>query len=86
MSEPETVIEAVTSAHGKRRWTLTQRPDGLFLYSEETFVILDERNFGGAAYEVWKPSHGSGVYASAEEAKTNAMRELPWLRNAASPA
>ena len=53
MAERGVRIEALTSADGKKRWEVVQRPDGFFVYSEEQFFTEDERQFGGGIYDYW---------------------------------
>jgi hypothetical protein len=73
-------IQDFTSADGKKRCAIVQRSDGFFLYSEETFVTDDEREFGGGIYEYWTPTHFSGLFDTAAAAKADALGQLPWLR------
>ena|SRR5215472_1981447 len=76
-------MEAASSLDGKKRWAVVQRPDGFFVYSEETFLTEDETQFGGGIYDYWSPTHVSGLFDTLESAKADAMGQFPWLRDAA---
>jgi hypothetical protein len=82
MGERRETIEALTSADGKKRCDIVQRPDGFFVYIEETFFTEDEREFGGGIYDYWSPTYFSGLFDSAESAKADAVGQFPWLREA----
>ena len=85
MGERRARIEFLTSADGKKRCEVVQRPDGFFVYVEETFFTEDEREFGGSIYDYWSPTHFSGLFNSLEDAKADAVGQFPWLRDAISP-
>ncbi len=78
-SEPRTIEEA-TSVDGLRRWKLMRREDGFFVYWEDSFISEDLTEFGAGIMEYWTPSHFSGLFLTAEEAKADALGQLPWLR------
>lgn len=75
-------FEALTSGDGKRRCELVQRPDGFFFYAEETFITLDEREFGGGIYDYWRPTFFSALFDTVEAAKADGVQQFPWLREA----
>ena len=79
MSEPRTIEEA-TSADRLRRWKLLHRDDGFFAYCEDSFISEDLTQFGAGIMEYWTPSHFSGLFVTAEEAKADALGQLPWLK------
>lgn len=80
MTTERETIEAATSADGTRRWVLVRRGDGFFVYSEDTFFSEDLREFGAGIQEYWSPTHFSGLFNTAEEAKVDALGQLPWLK------
>jgi hypothetical protein len=75
------VIEARTSADGTRRWELVRRSDGFFVYSEDSLASDDLREFGGDIIEYWSPTFDSGLFERAEEARADALGNLPWLKH-----
>lgn len=79
-TERET-IEVVTSSDGAKRWRLERREDGFFVYTEDTFFSEDLREFGPGIREYWSPTGFSGIFNTAEEAKVDALGQLPWLKN-----
>jgi hypothetical protein len=74
------IVEAATSADGTRRWELRQRADGFFVYSEDSFVSEDLSEFGAGIERYWTPTHFSGLFDTADEAKLDAVGQLPWLK------
>lgn len=80
----ERIVAADVSPDGTRRWELVQRGDGFFIYSEETFVSEDLREFGVDVQEYWTPSHLSGLFTKEEEARADALGQLKWLREIGS--
>ena len=79
MSAESVIVEAATSADGTRRWALKRREDGFFVYYEDTFFSEDLTEFGAGIQEYWSPTHFSGLFVTAEEAKADALGTLPWL-------
>jgi len=75
------VIEVATSADGQKRWELIRRCDGFFVYSEDSFASDDLREFGGDIIEYWSPTFFSGLFERAEEARADALGNLPWLKH-----
>ena len=75
----ETIIETGFSADGTRRWELVRRNDGFFMYCEDSFVS-DYIPELARAYEAWTPTHLSGLFETAQEAKADAFAQLPWLK------
>jgi hypothetical protein len=67
-------IKCVLSADGKKRLLIYAAPGNLFSFEEHTYVTED-------GYIFWSPSHGSGLYDSAEAAERDARLELRWLRD-----
>ncbi|MEO8454782.1 MAG: hypothetical protein ABI454_06455 [Sphingomicrobium sp.] len=86
MSSETKTVEAATSADGLRRWELVHRSDGFFLYSEDSFISEDLTEFGGGIMEYWTPTHFSGLFQTAEEARADAVGQLPWLKQLQSAA
>ena len=86
MSAKARSIEAAASADGKRRWRLIHREDGFFVYSEDSFIFEDLTAFGAGIQEYWTPTHFSGLFDTAEEAKADALGQLPWLKQLDSAA
>ena len=84
MDEGRVTIEAFASADGKKRCEIVQRPDRFFVYVEETLRTDDEREFGGGIYDYWSPTHFSGLFDSLEDARADAVGQIPWLRDAIS--
>ncbi len=80
MTTERETIEAATSADGTKRWVLERRADGFFVYSEDTFFSEDLGEFGGGIEQYWSPTHFSGLFNTAEEAKVDAVGQLPWLK------
>lgn len=76
----DVVIEASVSGDGTKRWELMCRGDGFFVYSEDSFFSEDLREFGADIEEYWSPTHFSGLFETAEEAKADALGQLPWLK------
>jgi hypothetical protein len=66
-------IKRLQSKDGLRRLFIEAEPQGLFRFSEETYVTED-------GYTFWTPSHCSGLYNSAEATERAARIEIPWLR------
>jgi hypothetical protein len=84
MNEGSVAIEVYASLDGQKRCEIRQRRDGLFVYVEETFFTEDEREFGGGIYDHWSPTHFSGLLGSLEDARADAIGQLPWLKTAAA--
>ena len=80
MSTKMTIVEAATSVDGMRRWRLVHRTDGFFVYSEDSFIAEDLTEFGAGIQEYWTPTHFSGLFDTAEEAKADALEQLLWLK------
>jgi|1186.fasta_scaffold42725_4 hypothetical protein len=80
MSTEDMTVEAGTSVDGTKRWKLIQRTDSFFVYSEDSFISEDLTEFGAGMQEYWTPTHFSGLFNKAEEAKADALGQLPWLR------
>ncbi len=80
MTADRETVEAAASDDGTKRWALVRRGDGFFVYSEETFFTEDLREFGAGIKEYWSSTHFSGLFKTAEEAKFDALGELPWLK------
>jgi hypothetical protein len=76
----DVIIEAGVSVDGTKRWELVHRGDGFFVYSEDSFVLEDLREFGAGIEEYWSPTHFSGLFETAEEARADALGQLPWLK------
>jgi hypothetical protein len=76
----EVVDEAGVSVDGTKRWELIRRGDGFFIYSEDQFFSEDLREFGAGIEEYRSPTHFSGLFETAEEARTDALGQLPWLK------
>ena len=81
MTGGRTTIESAISVDGTKRWKLIRRQDGFFVYFEDTFVTEDLREFGGGMIEGWTPTHFSGLFDTAEAAKSDALGELPWPKS-----
>jgi hypothetical protein len=79
------ILEAATSIDGTKRWELVRREDGFFVYSEDSFLSDDLREFGGGIEEYWSPTYFSGLFDTAEAAKVDALGTLPWLRELHPP-
>ncbi|MEA1013707.1 hypothetical protein [Sphingosinicella sp. LY1275] len=82
----DVIIEADVSVDGTKRWELVHRGDGFFVYSEDSFRSEDLREFGAGIEEYWSPTHFSGLFETAEEAKADALRQLPWLKQVKTAA
>jgi hypothetical protein len=67
-------IKRVLSADGKHYMSIMAAPGNLFRFQEHSYVTEDDDTF-------WSPTHGSGLYDSAEAAERNARLELRWLRD-----
>ncbi|WP_156254880.1 hypothetical protein [Sandarakinorhabdus oryzae] len=80
MDTEATIVESAVSKDGKRRWELVQRHDGFFVYGEDRFFIEDLTEFGGGIMEYWGPTHFSGLFDTAAEARMDSLATLPWLR------
>ena len=81
MMDESITVAAHTSLDGAKRWELVQRPDGFFVYSEDTFMSEDLREFGAGVEEYWSPTHFSGLFETEREAKADALGQLPWLKD-----
>lgn len=79
--ESDVILDADTSADGTKRWELVRRRDGFFVYSEDSLASDDLREFGGDIIEYWSPTLFSGLFETAEEARADALGNLPWLRH-----
>lgn len=82
----ERIITADISPDGTKRWALVQRADGFFVYSEDTFLTEDLREFGAGLLEYWSPTHFSGLFETEDEARADAAGNLPWLNEALRPS
>jgi hypothetical protein len=67
-------IKRVLSGDSKRRMVIRAAPGNLFCFEEDIYVTRD-------GYTFWSPTHGSGLYDSAQAAERDARLELPWLRD-----
>ena len=84
MDAESAVIEMAVSEDGKKRWHLLQRSDGFLTYNEDTFFTEDLSDFDAGIMEYWTPTHFSGLFDTAEAARTDALVTLKWLRSALS--
>jgi hypothetical protein len=76
----DVIIEADISVDGTKRWKLVDRGDGFFVYFEDSFLSEDLREFGADILEYWSPTHFSGLFRTLEEARADALGQLPWLK------
>jgi hypothetical protein len=74
-------IKCIVSRDGERRMRVSLTPNGLFRFSEDTFVTEDPPAASMAPLRYWGHSRMSGLYASADDAEQAAYLELPWLRD-----
>jgi len=79
-----TIVETIVGAGGTKRFELVRRGDGFFAYSEDSFLSEDLREFGGGTEEYWSPTHFSGLFERADEAMSDALAKLPWLKQASA--
>lgn len=86
MSSEAEIVEAATSLDGLRRWEMVHRSDGFYTYTESSFISEDLTEFGAGIMKYWTPTHFSGLFHTAEEAKADALGELPWLKQLNSAA
>lgn len=70
------IMESASSGDATSRWFLRNRPDGLFEYSEYSFVDLVPE---GLLDGYWNCSLTSGLFATAEAARVDALNAIPWL-------
>jgi hypothetical protein len=87
MSNDAEAIATAESGDGLRRWQLLRRPTGFYVYEESTleeeiYSVDDDGNEGDVVAEAyWMPTHVSGLFATADEAKADAVATLGWLTN-----
>lgn len=68
------VFLKVEDPSGTRILEVVKRPDGVGRFVEWT------QEYDEYAGDYWAPSHESGLYASAEDALTEARKILSWLK------
>jgi hypothetical protein len=79
MDYEPTILESAVSKDGKKRWELLKRDDGFFAYNEDTFFVEDLSEFDAGTLEYWSPTHLSGLFDTAAEARKDSLGTLPWL-------
>lgn len=72
---PAIIAYQIERKDGGVRLTVHRREDGHFFYTEDSFEAWDDTP------AVWREGYPpSGLFATAEEAKAEAIAIIPWLR------
>ena len=76
MTSGEQTVESAQSMDAACRYVLRRRADGRFDYAEHQFVDLRP---DGQIEGYWKPSFTSGLFETAQAARTDALHTISWL-------